>query len=81
VDISSLQNPKVKHVVKLREEKRQRRQDGLMLVEGYDELTLALDAGLRPETILTAPELASRSIGNPQAETLTVTRAVLEKMS
>lgn len=52
-----------------------------MLVEGYDELTLALDAGLRPETILTAPELASRSIGNPQAETLTVTRAVFEKMS
>ncbi|MCE9647550.1 MAG: RNA methyltransferase [Chloroflexi bacterium] len=52
-----------------------------MLVEGYDELTLALDAGLHPETILTAPELASRSIGNVPAETLTVTRAVFEKMS
>jgi RNA methyltransferase, TrmH family len=81
MDITSLQNPKVKYIVKLREDKRQRQQDGLMLVEGYAELTLALSSGLKPQTILTAPELASRSISVANAEILTVTRAVFEKMS
>jgi RNA methyltransferase, TrmH family len=81
VDIISLQNPKVKYVVKLRESKRQRQEDGLMLVEGWDELTLALSAGLQPQTILMAPELVSRPIDTLHAESLSVTRAVFEKMS
>ncbi len=81
MDIISLQNPKVKYIVKLREDKRQRQRDGLFLVEGHDELTLALDSGLRPQTLLTAPELASRSIDIPNAELTTVSRAVFEKMS
>ena len=46
MDIISLQNPKVKYIVKLREDKRQRQRDGVILVEGYDELTLALGSGL-----------------------------------
>jgi TrmH family RNA methyltransferase len=81
VDITSLQNPKIKHIVKLREDKRQRLRDGLMLVEGYDELTLALGVGLQPETLLTAPELVSRPIDTANTETTTVTRAVFEKIS
>ncbi len=81
MDITSLQNPKVKQIVKLREDKRQRQRDGLMLVEGYDELTLAVSAGLKPQTLLTAPELATRTIDIPEAESLTVTRDVFEKMS
>lgn len=40
--ITSLQNPKVKELVALREHRR-RAQTGLMLVEGYDELSLALE--------------------------------------
>ncbi len=81
MDITSLQNPKVKYIVKLREDKRQRKLDGLMLVEGYDELTLALSTGLKPQTVLTAPELASVSMDIPAAEMITVTRAVFEKIS
>lgn len=50
-------------------------------MEGCDELTLALAAGLKPQTLLTAPELASRSIDISNAETVTVSRAVFEKMS
>ncbi len=52
-----------------------------MLVEGHDELTLALGSGLKPQTLLTAPELASASIDIPSAEITTVTRAVFEKIS
>ena len=82
MDITSLQNPKIKYIVKLREDKRLRKQDGLMLVEGRDELTLALGSGLKPHTLLTAPELASVSIEIPSAEEVTtVTRAVFEKIS
>jgi TrmH family RNA methyltransferase len=81
MDITSLQNPTVKHIVKLREDKRQRQRDGLMLVEGFDELSLALRTGLVPQTLLTAPELVSQSIDTSNSETLTVTRAVFEKMS
>ena len=52
-----------------------------MLVEGYDELTLALSSGLKPHTLLTAPELASVSMDTSSAEITTVTRAVFEKIS
>ena len=53
----------------------------MILVEGYDELTLALGSGLKPQTLLTAPELVSRPIDIPNAEITTVSRAVFEKMS
>lgn len=80
-DITSPQNPRVKHIVKLREDKRQRQKDGLLLVEGFDEIQLAVSAGHSPRTLLTAPELASRHLTFPSAETITVSRAVFEKMS
>jgi RNA methyltransferase, TrmH family len=81
MDITSLQNPRVKHIVKLRDDKRKRREDGLMLVEGYDEIQLALSAGHRPQTLISAPELVSRQITGVNAENITVNRAVFEKMS
>ena len=81
MDITSLQNPRIKHIVKLRDDKRQRRQDGLMLVEGYDEIQLALAAGHTPRTILSAPELVSRQLAEVHTENLTVNRAVFEKVS
>jgi TrmH family RNA methyltransferase len=81
LDITSLHNPKIKYIVKLREDKRQRQRDGVMLVEGYDELILALGSGLKPQSLLTAPELVSRSIDIPSADVTTVTRAVFEKIS
>lgn len=81
MDITSLQNPRVKYIVKLRDDKKTRREDGLMLVEGYDEIQLALSAGHKPQTLLSSPELISRQISGVLAETLTVSRAVFEKMS
>lgn len=81
MDITSPQNPRVKHIVKLREDKRQRQKDGLLLVEGFDEIQFAVSAGHKPQTLLTAPELGSRPLTFPSAETLTVSRPVFEKMS
>lgn len=63
--ITSSQNPKIKYVVSLRE-KRQRKRDGLMLVEGYDELALALECGVNPRSLYYCPSL----FGEFHAETL-----------
>jgi TrmH family RNA methyltransferase len=81
MDITSLQNPRVKQLVRLRDDKKTRRQEGLMLVEGHDEIQLALSAGHQPQTLITSPELASRRMTGPSAETLTVSRPVFEKIS
>jgi len=81
MDITSLQNPRVKHIVKLREDKKTRKEAALMLVEGYDEIQLAVESGHLAQTLLTAPEIGSRSVDIPSAELLTVSRAVFEKMS
>jgi TrmH family RNA methyltransferase len=81
MDITSLQNPRIKHIVKLRDDKKTRREDGSMLVEGYDEIQLALSAGHKPQTLLSAPELASRHLTVSNVEALTVSRAVFEKIA
>jgi len=81
MDITSLQNPRVKYIVKLRDDKRQRKREGLMLVEGVDEIQLALAAGYQPQMLFSAPELVSRQVEGASAEHITVKGAVFEKMS
>ena len=54
--ITSLQNPKIKDVVKLRE-RRERDKTGLFLIEGYRELKRALDAKRTVSTLFYCPEL------------------------
>jgi len=81
MDITSLQNPRVKHIVKLREDKRQRQKDGLLLVEGFDEIQLAIAAGHKPQTLLSAPGIATRQLTFPSTEIISVTPPVFEKMS
>ncbi len=55
MDIISLQNPKVKEVVKLRD-RRARDQSGLFIIEGYRELKRALDVGREIEALFYCPE-------------------------
>ena len=54
--ISSSQNPRIKYVAGLRQ-RRQRDQAGVILVEGYAELALALDGGARPAELFVCPPL------------------------
>jgi TrmH family RNA methyltransferase len=86
--ITSLQNPRVKHVIALRERK-QRKRDGLMVVEGHDELTLALACGVKPTTLFYCPSLQSQAnasdllaqIKDLGAEMIAVEARVFEKMA
>lgn len=54
--ITSPHNPRVKAALKLRDRKH-REQSGRMLVEGEDELTLALASGAHPQTLFFCPAL------------------------
>src|SRR5438552_9416424 len=52
--ITSLQNPKVKYLVGLRE-RRQRDQAGIFPVEGYEEISLAIESGAKPIELFFCP--------------------------
>lgn len=54
--ITSAANPRLKQMAALRR-RRTREELGLTLLEGYDELALALDAGVRLRTLYFCPEL------------------------
>ncbi len=54
--ITSIHNPRVRHLLALRD-RREREQAGQMLVEGYDELALALACGARPLELYHCPAL------------------------
>ena len=54
--ITSAQNPKIRQVIALRD-RRARERQGVMRVEGYDELSLALASGARPLALFFCPAL------------------------
>ena len=53
--ITSLQNPRIKQLVRLRE-RRERDEAGVFLVEGYREILRALDRGAKPGELYVAPD-------------------------
>ena len=50
--IESLQNPLIKNILKLQEKSRERRKQGLFVVEGKREIQLALKGGCTVTTLL-----------------------------
>src|ERR1700690_1478967 len=81
MDITSLQNARIKQLVKLRDDKKQRNLERMMLVEGWEEISLALAAGHHPHILLISPELTNRQYDIDSTEILTVSQAVFEKVS
>ena len=58
-EISSTQNPTVKHLVALQEKSRIRRKTGEFLIEGVREINLALDAGFQLTQLLFCSAIAN----------------------
>lgn len=89
LEITSPANPRLKQLVALRR-RRARDEAGVTVVEGFEELGLALDAGVRPRTLFYAPELmldpdaqlavvdGARAAG---VETVRVSRSAFEKVA
>lgn len=89
LEITSPANPRLKQLVALRR-RRARDEAGVTVVEGFEELGLALDAGVRPRTLFYSPELMldpeeqERVIDEVRAsgvETVRVSRAAFEKVA
>lgn len=84
-DVSSTANPRVKALVRLRS-RRARDEAGVTLVEGHDELRLALGAGMTPTELWWAPELVRddellHEVGATGARIVSVSRPVFEKVA
>lgn len=89
VEITSLANPRVKRVVKLRQ-RSHRDETGEMLVEGYRECLRALDNGYQPHALFYCEELYLKHENEPKivqrcadagAELFPCTAAVFAKMA
>lgn len=84
-ELTSTRNPRVKQLVALRR-RRTRDELGVTLIDGRDELLLALDAGVRPETVYHCPaydgaaSLAAR-LTALSTELVEVSRDVFAKIS
>jgi TrmH family RNA methyltransferase len=85
IQITSLQNPRIKELVRLRESRRERVSSGKILVEGKDEIRLALAAGHRPISLFLAPSLgaspAELELSAAETQIFTVSEAVFGKVS
>ena len=57
--ITSLKNPKIKNLLLLKEKSKQRRAQGLFIIEGKREVLLAVNSGYTIETIYIEPQLCS----------------------
>ncbi len=86
--LSSLQNPRIKQVLALRE-RRERETTNTFLIEGYRELLRATDAGWSVETLFVCPELFLGSneeslikrLTSGGAKRINCTEAVFHKIS
>ena len=58
-EITSLKNPKIKNLLLLKEKSKQRREQGLFIIEGKREVLLATNSGYTIETIYIEPQLCS----------------------
>jgi TrmH family RNA methyltransferase len=87
LEITSPANARVKQLVALRQ-RRARDRAGVTLVEGQEELSLALAAGVRPVTLYVCPEIAGDQaaamtdrVAGLGAEVVRVSRAVFGKIA
>ncbi len=55
--ISSIQNPAVKQILALKEKARERRKQGLFVIEGQREIELAIKADYQLETVYYSPDI------------------------
>ena len=61
MEITSVQNPKIKHLLLLQQKSQQRRREGLFVVEGVRELQHCIEAGYELDSLFVCPELMNRA--------------------
>jgi TrmH family RNA methyltransferase len=79
--ISSLQNPKVKNLVKLIEKSSERKSQNLIVVEGLRELGLAISAGMEIEQLYFCADLGANEHELKASQYFEVSREVFAKVA
>jgi len=84
-EISSVQNPYIKHLVVLKEKSRERKKTGLFLIEGQREITLAIKGNYDIETILYYPDVISKTeviaIAGSNKELIEISKEVYQRLA
>lgn len=83
--ISSLQNPRIKQVIQLKEKSRLRKKAGLFTIEGKRELSLAIKGNYTIITVFFYADLFSvseaKSLGNHNIEIIEITKDVYQRIA
>jgi TrmH family RNA methyltransferase len=79
--ISSLQNPKIKNVVRLQEKSQERKKQNLLVMEGARELGFALEAGFEVVQFFFVPHLYRPISGVDASESYEITEEVFAKIA
>ncbi|MBE7630190.1 TrmH family RNA methyltransferase [Tenacibaculum piscium] len=83
--ISSIQNPYIKELLKLQDKSRERKKKGLFLVEGQREISLVIKGNYQIETLLFVPEMfcsdALKTIKVATATCIEITKEIYQKIA
>lgn len=81
IKIESLVNQKIKNIVKLRESSRERKNQGLFLIEGHREISLALKADVEIENLIYSPEYIKWELAIEEEKIIEVSKKIFSKIS
>ncbi len=81
VIIESLQNEKIKNIVKLRESSRERKNQGLFLIEGWREINLALKGSIKVKNLFYCQEYIKKELKFNEEKSVEVSKKVFDKIS
>jgi TrmH family RNA methyltransferase len=79
--IESLVNPKIKEMVKLRESSQERKEQGLFIIEGHREVSLALKSGVEIENLIYCPDYIRQELAIDEEKIIEVSKKVFDKIS
>ena len=84
-EISSVQNPFIKHLIQIKEKSRERKKTGLFLIEGQREIGLALKGNYELETILYYPDVISKDevidLTGSNTELIEISKEVYQRLA
>lgn len=78
--IESLQNPLIKSITLLQDKARNRKQQGLFVIEGVQEIELATKGGYKLQTILFCPDLIQQQAFEPYITSATQLVAITKEI-
>tara|TARA_R110001606_G_scaffold8303_7_gene36461 strand:- start:9568 stop:10365 length:798 start_codon:yes stop_codon:yes gene_type:complete len=84
-EITSIQNTYIKNLLKIQEKARERKKQGLFIIEGKREISLAVAASYKFDTVLFLPELISENevlhLFNENINRIEISKEVYQKLA